>query len=570
MSKLNYLFSGFLIISGFIFSNAQNPAKDQGLFGELSRVWVADRGDGTYQNPILFADYSDPDVIRVGDDFFLISSSFNYVPGIPVLHSKDLVNWKIIAHVFCQQTPSERFKSVQHGGGVWAPSLRYHKGEFYIYYPDPDEGIYMVKAKQAGGPWSTPLLVKKVKGWIDPCPFWDNDGKAYLVNGLAASRSGIKSTLIINRMSEDGTTLLDDGVIVFDGHSGHPTVEGPKIYFRNGFYYILAPAGGVGKGWQLALRSKNIYGPYEEKIVLEQGKSPVNGPHQGALVETQTGENWFLHFQDLDAYGRVVHLQPVKWVNDWPIIGIDQDGNGIGEPVLSCKKPNVGKSYKQTTPQESDEFNENSLGLQWQWDANPQSNFCFPAGSSYGFLRLYCLPVADSVKNFWSVPNLLTQKFPAPDFTVTTKFTFTAITDDEEAGLIVSGLDYARLSLKKLPGGLVVVLSKCINAESGKPEQKSVEVPVNGSTICFRVNVKNITSAYPDFKMYNTAENSPMGNALCTFSMSTDNSNFQPVGDPFAAKKGKWVGAKVGIFAIRKGKTYETGYADFDWFRVEK
>jgi beta-xylosidase len=570
MIKLNFFFSGFLLIYGCNLSNAQVSGKNPMPENELSKVWVADQGDGTYKNPVLFADYSDPDVIRVGDDFFLTSSSFNYVPGLPVLHSKDLVNWKIVAHVFFQQPPYERFKSVQHGGGVWAPSLRYHKGEFYIYYPDPDEGIYMVKARQVTGPWSTPLLVKKVKGWIDPCPFWDEEGKAYLVNGLAGSRSGMKSTLIINRMSEDGTTLLDDGAIVFDGHANHPTVEGPKVYKRNGYYYILAPAGGVGKGWQLALRSKNIYGPYEEKIVLEQGKSPVNGPHQGALVDTQTGESWFLHFQDKDAYGRIVHLQPVKWINDWPMMGIDQDGNGTGEPVLTFKKPNVGKSYPKTTPQESDEFNDNKLGLQWQWGANPQSNFCFPAGSSYGFLRLYCVPVADSLKNFWNVPNLLTQKFPAPDFKVTTKFSFTTFTDDEEAGLIVTGLDYARLSLKKLPGGLIVGLSKCIGAESGKPEQQSVEIPVKGSTIYFRVNVKNINPSDPEYIRYNTSENSPQGNALCTFSFSTDNLNYQSVGEPFAAKKGKWVGAKVGIFAIRKGKTYENGYADFDWFRVEK
>lgn len=570
MQFSKFILSCFLIFSSYIVLNAQKSVRDNNSKDLVSGVWVSDNGDRTYKNPVLHADYSDPDVIRVGDDYYLIASSFNYVPGIPILHSKDLVNWTILSNVFTQQIPYQRFNSVQHGGGVWAPSLRFHKGEFYIYYPDPDEGIYMVKSKKITGPWSLPLLIKKAKGWIDPCPFWDMDGKAYLINGLAGSRSGMKSTLILNRMSSDGTTLLDDGVMIFDGHSKHPTVEGPKMVQRNGYYYIFAPAGGVGTGWQLALRSKNIYGPYEEKIVLEQGLSSINGPHQGAWVETQTGESWFLHFQDKDAYGRILHLQPVKWVNDWPMIGIDNDGNGIGEPVLTYKKPNVGKSWSKATPRESDEFNDNQLGLQWQWDANPQSNFCFPAGSSYGFLRLYNVSVPDSLINFWEVPNLLTQKFPAPNFTATTKLTFTPRTDDEETGLIVTGLDYAYLSLKKTLGGLVVSQTICINAENGKPEQKSDLVSVNTSTVYFRVTVRNVDPNSPDFSRFNTAENSKYGNAACTFSYSTDNINFQLIGKPFAAKKGKWVGAKVGIFAIRKGKTYETGYADFDWFRIEK
>ena len=536
----------------------------------VSKVWVADNGDGTYKNPIIHADYSDPDAIRVGDDYYLVASSFNYVPGLPILHSKDLVNWSIIAHVFTKQPPYSRYDSVQHGGGVWAPSIRFHNGEFYIYYPDPDLGIYVVKAKEITGSWSKPLLIKNSKGWIDPCPFWDEDGKAYLVNGMAGSRAGIKSSLILTRMSEDGTKLLDDGALVFDGHAKHPTIEGPKLYKRNGYYYILAPAGGVGTGWQVAMRSKNIYGPYEDKVVLEQGTAITNGPHQGALLETQTGENWFIHFQDKDAYGRIAHLEPVKWANDWPMMGVDKDGNGIGEPVVTYKKPNVGHTFPITTPQESDEFNDNKLGLQWQWSANQQSNFCFPAGKGYGFLRLYNVPVNDSLVNFWNVPNLLTQKFPAPDFTATTKFTFTPRTDDEETGLIISGIDYSYISVKQTPKGLVVSQTKCINAENGAPEKKLSEVAVKSTTLYFRVAVKNIKPNTAEFTTYNIAENSPYGNALCTFSYSEDAKNFTTIGEPFVAKKGKWVGAAVGIFAIRHGKTYETGYADYDWFRMEK
>jgi len=515
----------------------------------VSRVWVADGGDGTYQNPIIHADYSDPDVIRVGDDFYMAASSFNVAPGLPILHSKDLVNWTIIGHVFARQPPFDVYSRPQHGNGVWAPSIRHHNGEFYLYYPDPDYGIYLVKAKNPAGPWSEPLLIKEAKGWIDPCPLWDTDGKAYLVSAMAASRSGIKSILVVSRMTPDGTKLLDEGVMVFDGHDKNPTLEGPKFYKRNGYYYIFAPAGGVATGWQLALRSKNIYGPYEGKVVLAQGGTVINGPHQGAWVSTQAGEDWFIHFQDKGPLGRVVHLQPMRWVNDWPVMGIDADGDGTGEPVLTYKKPNVGRRWPVGTPPDSDEFNANGLGLQWQWHANPQPNWAFPAGS-LGFLRMFNVPLPEAFRNFWDVPNLLLQKFPAPEFTVTTKVTFTPRTDDEETGLIVMGLDYSYVSVKKSPEGLVVSQTIVKDAEKGgKGKESTASQGLKSNTFYLRVWVSN--------------------GKVCNFSYSADGMAFSSVGEPFEARQGKWIGAKVGIFAVRRGKTRETGYADFDWFRVE-
>ncbi len=203
----------------------------------------------------------------------------------------------------------------------------------------------MVKARNPAGPWTEPLLIKPARGWIDPCPFWDDDGNAYLVHAWARSRSGINSILTINRMTADGTKLLDEGMMVFDGRIHHPTIEGPKLYKHNGYYYIFAPAGGVTSGWQTVLRSRNLYGPYEDKIVMDQGKTAINGPHQGAWVELKSGESWFIHFQDRAAFGRIVHLQPVAWRDDWPVIGVDADGDGKGEPVLSYRKPNVGREY---------------------------------------------------------------------------------------------------------------------------------------------------------------------------------------------------------------------------------
>ena len=250
----------------------------------FAQIGQADNGDGTYTNPILSADYSDPDVIRVGEDFWLTASSFNCIPGLPILHSKDLVNWQVVNYALKKQPPFAVFDKPQHGGGVWAPAIRYHKGEYFIIYPDPDFGIYMTKTRDPLGDWSEPILMKAGKGLIDPCPFWDDDGQAYLAHAFAGSRAGIKSIIVVCKMAADATKILDDGVLVFDGHDAHPTIEGPKVYKRNGFYYLSAPAGGVSTGWQLILRSKNIYGPYEEKIVLDLkiNCQPVETPPAGA------------------------------------------------------------------------------------------------------------------------------------------------------------------------------------------------------------------------------------------------------------------------------------------------
>lgn len=359
-----------ILLCQFSCANFQNKKMNN-----VNAVWKPDNEDGTYKNPVIFADYSDPDVVRVGDDFYMTASSFNCVPGLPILHSKDLVNWKLIGHAI-ERFSDERFNIPQHGNGVWAPAIRYHNGWFWIFYGDPDAGIFMTKAKNPAGPWEPLHLVQEGKGLIDTCPLWDGDGNAYLIHAWANSRAGINSILTVRRMSPDGRKLLDEGTMVFDGRDGvQPTLEGPKFYKRNGYYYILAPAGGVKQGWQLALRSKNVFGSYEAKKVLEQGTTNINGPHQGGWVELENGENWFLHFQDRGAYGRVVHLNSVRWVDDWPLMGIDLDGNGIGEPVTEYKKPDVGKKYPIEVPQTSDEFNSKKLGLQWQWQANPRSDW---------------------------------------------------------------------------------------------------------------------------------------------------------------------------------------------------
>ncbi len=534
----------YIMLAGFLVAGTHLLAQD-----EISKVWVADNGDGTYKNPIIYADYSDPDVVRVGDDFYMTSSSFNCVPGLPILHSKDLVSWELIGHTLKKLIPYDVFDKPQHGNGVWAPCIRYHNNEYYIYYPDPDYGVYLVKAKDPAGPWSEPVLVKGGKGLIDPSPLWDDDGKVYLVHAFAGSRATIKSILVVAEMNAEGTVVIGDEVMVFDGHDKNPTVEGPKFYKRNGYYYIFAPAGGVSKGWQLVLRSKNIYGPYEDKVVMNQGDTQINGPHQGAWVTTNTGEDWFIHFQDKGAYGRIVHLQPMVWKNDWPIIGVDPDGDGIGEPVLTYKKPNVGQKYPVVTPPESDEFNGSELGKQWQWQANPKLYWGFPSGN-LGYYRLNCVGRTDDNMGLWSVPNLLLQKFPAEEFTATTKLKFNARNDGEEVGFVVMGEDYQFISLKRNNKKLNIRVVQCEKARTGGEEEELFKQEFIGNEIWFQVKVKK--------------------GALCQFAFSTDGKSFTDAGSVFEAKPGRWIGAKVGYFAMRDKITNDSGTIDIDWFRIEK
>ena len=447
----------------------------------LAQAWIPDLQNGTYKNPIIFADYSDPDVIRVGGDFYMTSSSFGCFPALPILHSKDLVNWHIINHAI-DIFPDKDFDIPQHGNGVWAPALRYHKGDYWIFYGDPDRGIYMVKTKDVRKKWEPPVLIKAAKGWIDPCPLWDDDGNAYLVHAFAKSRAGVNSILYMNKMSPDGTKILDEGQLVFDGHDNHPTIEGPKFYKRNGYYYIFAPAGGVRPGWQTVLRSKSVYGPYEDKIVLAQGNTDINGPHQGGYVDLDNGQGWFVHFQDRGIFGRIVHLQPVVWKDDWPVMGIDKDGDGKGEPVTVYDKPDVGASYAVAVPQTSDDFDRLQMSLQWQWQANYKESWVSLAGHK-GWLRLFSQSLPSDSANLWQVPNLLLQKFPAPQFTVTTKISFHGNAMDERAGLIVMGMDYAYVAVNRQNDGIELIQVRCPNAIDGGSEETEQRAAVDTESL---------------------------------------------------------------------------------------
>jgi beta-xylosidase len=518
-----------------------------------SQVWCPDNGDGTYTNPVLYADYSDPDVCAVGEDYYLTASSFNCIPGLPILHSKDLVNWQIVGYALQEQEPKEIFDKPQHGKGVWAPAIRYHNDSLFIYWGDPDLGIFMVKAKDPAGKWSKPVCVISGKGMIDPCPLWDDDGKCYLVNGWANSRCGFNSVLSVRELAADGTRAISQPRIVFDGGQVNHTSEGPKFYKRDGYYWIMNPAGGVEMGWQLAMRSKSPYGPYEWKRVMWQGKTDINGPHQGAWVHTAQGEDWFLHFNDKGAYGRVVYLQPVDWSSGWPIMG------NHGEPYTKNRKPLTVNYVPITNPQESDEF-DNGLGLQWQWHANYHQFYGQPTAD--GCYRLYTIEQPEDFKSLWDVPNLLLQKPTAPRFTATAKVRFASKEDGQYGGMVMMGRDYSALVICRQGEEFLLQRHTAMGADEGQAGNQQTLTTLKPTD---RDTIPYAPAIYLDLYLRMTVKD-----GICAFGYSLDGKRFKQAGEPFKMRQGKWIGAKFGFVSACKSLKSNRGWLDVDWIRIIK
>ena len=536
-----------------------------------SEVWSPDNGDGTYNNPVINADYSDPDVCvgPSGEDYYMTASSFQCTPGLPILHSRDMVNWEIVGYALkslyegdCKLT--EHYNNVQHGNGVWAPSIRYHKGEYYIYWGDPDHGVYMVKTKDPAGEWEKPVCVIRGKGYIDTTPLWDEDGRCYLVNGWANSRSKFASVLTVREMSADGTRAIGQPVIVFDGNgTENRTCEGPKFYKRDGWYWIMCPAGGVPEGFQLAMRSKSPYGPYEAKKVLQQGKTAINGPHQGAWVHTKYGEDWFLHFQDKEAYGRVMHLNPVDWTTGWPVMGRK------GEPVATYQKPKASSTVL-VNPVESDEFNAPTIGRQWQWQANYDEKFGVP--TAFGTMRIYTHKLDTDWKNLWPVPNMLLQKTPADEFTVTAKLRFTSKADGQMGGIIMMGHNYQALVVRREGKEFKLLILTCQDADRGKAQQEELVATLK-PTAEDKIDYK--PGIHEDIYLRLQVSNAEAGVAhggkpLVSFAWSQNGKKFTPCGSQYEMKQGKWIGAKFGFVAVDTNPKTDRGWIDADWIRVTK
>lgn len=539
------------------------------------RLWCSDLGDGTFQNPILYADYSDPDVCRVGDTFYMTASSFNYIPGLPILTSKDLVNWELKNYAIKEALPFDMYNSPAHARGIWAPSLRYHNGEFFIFVGMPDQGIFMLKTKDPLGDWSEPHLILPGKGYIDPCPIWNEDGTAYVIHGYAKSRIGFKSILGIFQITADGGRAISDDIFLYDGTKTNPTIEGPKVYKRNGYFYIFAPAGGVRTGWQTVLRSKNLYGPYEEKVVMHQGGSDINGPHQGGLVDTPSGEEWFIHFQDAGVYGRITHMQPVIWKNDWPVIGKDAEGIACGEPQHFYTKPGgCPTDVEPTYLAASDDFSSTELGLQWQWMANSKPDF-YSLTERPGALRLYNLapaaapdlqsgltPSVQSAPVLWNCANVLTQKLICPAFTADFTIDISGLQTGAQAGILMIGGEYSALAFRKETDGLKLVyfesetkkmaaVIKDTNTTDVKVENTLYSTPVDSiiTTAVFRITFGADKVCHMSYRLAGATE-------------------FTEIPFTSTPKDHTWVGARTGMFSTVLESCNNHGFADFTEVRV--
>lgn len=505
-------------------------------------LWLPDLGGGMYQNPVLFCDYSDPDVIRAGDTYYMTASSFNYVPGLPILVSEDLVNWRL-ANYALRTIPAPGYDRPRHACGVWAPAIRWHQGYFYIFYGMPDEGIYMVRTTDALGEWETPVLVLPGKGLIDPCPFWDEDGRTYVVHGYAKSRIGFNSFLGIFPISPDGTRAIGADHLLFDGRKHHPTIEGPKVYRRDGWYYIFAPAGGVETGWQTVLRARRIMGPYEDRVVLRQGDSRVNGPHQGAWVETPAGEDWFLHFQSRGLYGRITHLQPMTWQDGWPVIGEPAGGETWGMPVDAWEKPDA-PACEPLSLQASDDFT-GKLGLQWQFMANQDERFFTLLD---GRLRLHAYPAEDG--KLWHCAHALTQKIACSAFMAETEVDVSHLQAGEQAGVGLIGGQYAYAALRRTADGLALVYVQSVGDSHEEHILETVESP--DEVTSFRLTL--LPTGYDE--------------AAMTFEYMKGG-RWSWLGEPFRPARHTWVGARLALFAMSLDGTNHGGSADFGPFRAE-
>lgn len=493
------------------------------VYGQSKTGSWGDQENGTYINPILNADYSDPDVIRVGEKYYMVCSEFHFM-GMPILESEDMVNWKIIGKIYDKIDFPAYSTNDRYGKGSWAPAIRYHENRFWIYFCTPDEGLFMSSSKDPEGPWDSLVFVRGITGWEDPCPFWDDDGTAYLGHSKVGA-----GPIIIHKLSMDGKQLLDDGITVYTG----PLAEGTKIHKINGYYYLSIPEGGVGQGWQTVLRSRNIFGPYEKKIVLEKGRTPINGPHQGSLVDTPEGEWWFYHFQEDGAMGRVVHLQPVFWQDEWPVIGTDIDRNGIGEPVFVWKKPLISGNHAISAPQTDDNFNYSEPGLQWQWNHNPDNTSWF-MNEKAGSLNLIAL----EANNLVNAHNTITQKVMGNSGEAAIEMDLTRMADGQKAGLCNIGGEN---------NNLVGVWKK--------NTQIYIFVENNGTISTEKmIKVKRIY-----FKVQ-----LDIANNKNQFFYSHDNKTYFPVGRCFYASAGNWKGTRIGLFCYNE--LDNGGIASFKWF----
>lgn len=506
------------------------------LWGSAQQVWTPDNGDGTFTNPIMWGDWPDPDIIRVNDDFYFISTSMHYVPGSPIATSKDLVNWKMVGYAVDRYNEDERY-NMQNGqlylNGSWANTIRYNNGKFYVGFCTPyglgtETGHFSIcEADKPEGPWKRTIFPEYL---YDPGLFFDDDGKVYVVHG--------QGKLFITELNADVRSVKGKPVEIWNKRFDNSRtfgkrfgMEGAHMYKIDGKYYITCPAGGT-EGWQVCLRSDSIYGPYEHKIIVQDDSSyPPNGLHQGGMVQLKNGDWWFIIMQDRGPIGRVPCLMPVKWVDGWPMLGTD------GKDVITYPKPNVGKTYPVMVPATSDEFKGKKLGLQWQWNHNPD-DAKWTLTERLGYMRLK----ASQAENLKEARNTLTQRVQGPSSEGSVLIDLTGLKDGNVAGFGVFQFPYAYVAVQQEGDNRKIVM-----CNDGEIVETAGTVKGDKIWIRARVMDKNFTAR---------------------FYYSLDGDTYYPIGNELKMGLGlDWTANRFALFNYSTKASGVGGYADFDWFR---
>lgn len=512
--------------------NAQTPSP--------SKVWTPDNGNGTFKNPLLWGDWPDPDLIRVGDDFYFVSTSMHYVPGCPILKSKDLVNWEMAGYAVDRYDEDPRYNLA--GGemylrGSWAATIRHHNGLFYVGFCTPgwgkEKGRFSIcTAKEIKGPWVRTIFPEYL---YDPGLFFDDDGKVYVVHG--------QGRLYVTELAADARSVIDQPKEIWNKPIEKPAgstapgkaygMEGSHVYKINGYYYITCPAGGT-EGWQVCLRSKNIYGPYESKVIVQDESSyPGNGLHQGGMVQLKDSSWWFIIMQDRGPIGRVPHLVPVEWVDGWPMLG--KNGNGKGVTIYN--KPIVGKELPVKVPATTDEFNTLALGLQWQWNHNPDPSK-WSLTVKKGYLRL----IASLAKDLVTARNTLTQRVQGPGSEGTTALELSGLKDGNIAGFGIFQKPYAYIAVRK------------------EGQNRSLLMVNDGKVID---SIRNLKAN----KIWLRVKATHIG-FVADFSYSLDGKRFISFGNQLKMGLGyDWTANRFALFNFSTKEEGVGGYADFNWFR---
>jgi len=524
-----------------------------------SGTW-GDQGDGTYRNPILNADYPDVDVERLGDTYYMISSKQHMSPGMVLLESKDMVNWRTIGHVWDKLSWDPKYDGERMDGyrfGVWAGDLAYHDGCWYCYQIDFTNGLYMSSADEVRGPWTKPHRMLAKTRWTDPAVYWDDHARqAYLVCNFGRGKPGTDAAAAGNeirlfRMSWDGRELLDEGRVIHRGAGA----EAAKIYRIDGRWYVFLaqwfrpdprrpdhPDADRGDRKQLVLRSQtdSIYGPYEVKVVYERGNGVIRSCSQGALMQAPDGSWWYTHqlIQNIPApfQGRPQMLQPVEWVDGWPMIGEDADGDGIGEPVLHHVKPIPG--FPIAAPPTDDEFDSPRLGPQWEWNHNPRDGR-WSLAERPGWLRLKAsVPVGPG--GFWGASGTISQRIMGTGKgEATARFDLSGMRPGQRAGFVRFG-------------GVYHLLGVHVDDEGTR-------------RLFFDADGRVATGPVVDARTLWIRTTNDGDQAQ--FAWSTDGRTFGDFGPVFTVKFGKWTGDRLGFFCWNDRAP--EGHLDVDRFRYD-